>query len=79
MGKIIVTEDLSLDGVMEAPQKWHFPYISDDMMADTRAQILALEAQLLGRVTYQEFAAAWPTMTNNEFGLAIEETLNYSV
>ncbi len=70
MSKIIVSEFLTLDGVMEAPEDWQFPYLSDDMSAFIQEQILALDAQLLGRVTYDIFAAYWPLQTNNEFGIA---------
>lgn len=70
MRKIIVSEFLSVDGVMEAPEKWHFPYISDDMADYTMEQIQATDVMLLGRVTYQAFAAYWPLQTNNEFGIA---------
>ncbi len=68
--KIIVSEFVSLDGVMEAPEKWQSPYLSDDFLEEIKEQILGLDATLLGRVTYQEFAAYWPLQTNNEFGIA---------
>ena len=70
MRKIIVSEFLTLDGVMEAPEEWQFPYLSDDVAEFIKVQILALDAQLLGRVTYDIFAASWPSQTNNEFGIA---------
>jgi dihydrofolate reductase len=70
MGRIVVSEFLSLDGVMEAPQDWHFPFISPDMMAAVAAHIHESEALLLGRTTYEEFAAAWPLQRNNEHGIA---------
>ena len=70
MGKIIASEFVSLDGVMEAPETWHFPYLSDDMMAFNRAEINESAAFLLGRVTYDIFAGYWPTQTHNEDGIA---------
>ncbi len=70
MGRIVVSEFLSLDGVMEAPQNWHFPFISPDMAAATTAQILEADALLLGRATYEEFAGQWPSKHNNEYGIA---------
>jgi dihydrofolate reductase len=70
MGRIVVSEFLSLDGVMEAPQDWHFPFISPDMMAAVAAHIHESEALLLGRTTYEEFAASWPLQRNNEHGIA---------
>ncbi len=55
---------------MEAPQNWHFPYISDDMQEAVNAQIHGSDALLYGRVTYEEFASFWPSQTQNEFGIA---------
>jgi dihydrofolate reductase len=72
MGRIVVTEYISLDGVIEAPgggedykhQGWTFDVErgqeGDKFKLD---ETLEAEAQLLGRVTYEGFAAAWPTMT----------------
>jgi len=70
MRKIIVSEFVTLDGVMESPEKWQFPYYSDDIAEVIKAQILASDAMLLGRVTYEVFAAYWPSQSNNEFGIA---------
>jgi dihydrofolate reductase len=70
MRKLIVSEFVTLDGVMEAPEKWQFPYYSDDLAEVIQAQILASDAMLLGRVTYEVFAAYWPSQTNNEFGIS---------
>lgn len=68
--KIIVSEFLTLDGVMEAPEKWQFPFISPDMAEDIKIHILESDVLLLGRVTYDIFAASWPQQTHNEFGIA---------
>src|SRR5260221_8829524 len=70
MRKIIVAEFLTLDGVMEAPETWQFPFLSDDISEYIKTGILALDAQLLGRVTYEIFASYWPLQTHNEFGIA---------
>lgn len=59
MRKVIVTEFLSLDGVMENPG-WTMPYWNDDIAKFKGEESLASDALLLGRVTYQGFAAAWP-------------------
>lgn len=59
MRNLIVTEFLSLDGVMEAPG-WTFPYWNDEIAHFKGEESLAGDALLLGRVTYQGFAAAWP-------------------
>lgn len=59
MGKITVAMYLTLDGVMESPS-WTAPYWEEELSGyQDRAQEEA-DALLLGRVTYQQFAAAWP-------------------
>ena len=59
MRNLVVTEFLSLDGVMEAPG-WTFPYWNDETAAFKGEETAASDALLLGRVTYEGFAAAWP-------------------
>ena len=59
MSKIVVTEFLSLDGVMEEPA-WTAPYWNDEIAKFKYDELFASGAHLLGRVTYQGFAAAWP-------------------
>ncbi len=60
MRRVIVSEFLSLDGVMKAPHEWHFPFWHDDMGKYKYDELFASDALLLGRVTYAGFAAAWP-------------------
>jgi dihydrofolate reductase len=74
MGRIVVTEFISLDGVIEAPgggegykhDGWTFEFDrgedGDQFKFD---ELMEAEAQLLGRRTYEGFAAAWPTFTDN--------------
>lgn len=59
MRKIIVTEFISLDGVIENPA-WTFPYWNDEVAQFKRDEDALTEALLLGRVTYDGFAQAWP-------------------
>jgi dihydrofolate reductase len=59
MRNLVVTEFLSLDGVMENPG-WTFPYWNDEIAQFKGEESMAGDALLLGRVTYQGFAAAWP-------------------
>jgi dihydrofolate reductase len=56
---IVVTEFVSLDGVMEEPG-WTFEYWNDEIAKFKGEESTASDALLLGRVTYQGFAAAWP-------------------
>jgi dihydrofolate reductase len=61
MGKIIVATYLSVDGVMEEPA-WTMPYWNDELAKFQSDVNYASDALLLGRVTYEGFAAAWPDM-----------------
>ena len=69
MGKIVVTEFVSLDGVMEAPggedfkyPGWSFEFDRGDEGNQFKMdEVLESEALLLGRKTYEGFAAAWPS------------------
>src|ERR671918_440617 len=60
MRKIIASLFISLDGVVEAPDQWHFPYFNDEMGDAVGAQLGANDTLLLGRKTYDSFAGAWP-------------------
>ena len=59
MRNVVVTEFISLDGVVEEPA-WTFPYWNDEIAKFKGEESSASDALLLGRVTYQGFAAAWP-------------------
>jgi dihydrofolate reductase len=78
VGRIVVTEFVSLDGVMEAPgggedfkhAGWTFEIERGDEGDKFKLdETLSSEALLLGRKTYEGFAAAWPSMTD-EVGFA---------
>jgi dihydrofolate reductase len=68
MGKLVVTEFVSLDGVMQAPggedfkyPGWSFAFDRGDDGNDFKLQeTLETEALLIGRITYESFAGAWP-------------------
>jgi dihydrofolate reductase len=60
MRKIIASLFISLDGVVEAPDQWHFPYFNDEMGAAVDRAIASADTLLLGRETYDSFAGAWP-------------------
>lgn len=59
MRKLVVTEFISLDGVIENPG-WTFPYWNDEIASFKGDESESSDALLLGRVTYEGFAAAWP-------------------
>jgi dihydrofolate reductase len=60
MGFIKSSLFISLDGVIEAPETWHFPYFNDEMGAVVGAMMAEADATLLGRETYDAFAGYWP-------------------
>jgi dihydrofolate reductase len=63
MGRILVHEFISLDGVIEDP-RWTFDYGFDPQMGETIGELMtAAEAILLGRTTFEMFAPAWSTRT----------------
>lgn len=60
MRKITAGLFISLDGVIEAPDQWHFPYFNDEMGAAVDATLGQADTLLIGRKTYDSFAGAWP-------------------
>ena len=60
MKRIIAGLFISLDGVVEAPDQWHFPYFNDEMGVAVDAMLGPAETILFGRKTYDSFAGAWP-------------------
>jgi dihydrofolate reductase len=60
MRKIIANLFISLDGVVEEPGNWHFPYFNDEMGAAVDAVLGHADTMLLGRKTYDDHAGAWP-------------------
>jgi dihydrofolate reductase len=60
MKKITAGLFIALDGVVEAPDQWHFPYFNDEMGAAVDATFSAADTMLFGRTTYDSFAGAWP-------------------
>lgn len=68
MPRIIVSEFVTLDGVMEAPggepghphTGWVIPHMGPDQLAYKLAETLEAGSLLIGRVTYESFAGAWP-------------------
>jgi dihydrofolate reductase len=88
MGKLVVTEFITLDGVIDDPGGgedfehggWSFQFDrgeeGDRFKMD---ELMAADVQLLGRVTYQGFANAWPSMGDNPFGQRMNDMPKYVV
>ena len=66
MRKVVASELVSVDGVMESPEEWAFSYSNDEMEEANASGMAASDAMLLGRVTYQEFASYWPYQNSAE-------------
>lgn len=88
MGRIVVTAFVSLDGVMEDPGGsehtkhggWTFKFSrSDEGDKFKLEEVVNAEAQLLGRVTYEGFASAWPKMSGDPFSAKFNSMPKYVV
>jgi len=86
MPKLIVTEFLTLDGVMQAPGGaeedtrgnfdrggWGFQFFNEEVLRYKSDELFATGALLIGRVTYEIFAGAWPTLTDQETARMVKE------
>jgi dihydrofolate reductase len=66
MKKIVASEHMTLDGVMEAPERWSFAYFNEEMGQAIGEGFAASDALLMGRATYEEWAAFWPNQDPEE-------------
>jgi len=79
MSRIVVTEFISLDGVIEEP-RWTFRFERGPEGGKFKSdELFEADALLLGRVTYQGFAAAWPSMGTDDFGKRMNSIPKYVV
>ncbi len=60
MASVVSTLFLSLDGVAEIDPEWHFPYFDEAMGNAVEEDYAGTDVLVLGRVTYDSFAGAWP-------------------
>ena len=67
MGKLTVTSFITLDNVVEDPHLWSGQFQSDDTGLLNDAVLRDADGLLLGRVTYEGFAAAWPSRSGDPF------------
>ncbi len=75
MRKLVVTENITLDGVIDASEGWFAPAGDDevdqsDLNEALREQTEAADALVLGRVTFEEMRGYWPLQTDDETGIA---------
>ena len=66
MRKIVAGLFISLDGVTESPEKWNGPFFNDEMGQAVGETIATKDTLLLGRRTFEEFAAYWPDKTSDD-------------
>jgi dihydrofolate reductase len=79
MRNLVITENITLDGVIDAGEGWFAPSGEEDVdQSDLnealREQAAAADAVLLGRVTFEEMRGFWPLQTNDKTG--VTEYLN---
>ena len=68
MRKIIVSSQVSIDMVIDNPQNFVFDYTNDEFMSYAREQLFESDTLIMGRITYEGFAKAWPAMAGqNDF------------
>jgi len=66
MSHVVVSEFMTLDGVMENPM-WSLEYWNDDIASFKHDELFSADALLLGRVTYDGFVASWPARSGDDF------------
>ena len=67
MRKLIEATLVSLDGVVASPEEWALPYWDEENKNYAHAQLADVDAFLLGRVTYETFAAAWSQVSGDPY------------
>lgn len=79
--RLVATEYLSFDGYFHEPGEWSMPFFDEAAGKFKGAELLASDALLLGRKTYEGFAAAWPKMREEtgEFGAKMNDMPKYVV
>lgn len=90
MGKVVVFNSLTLDGVMQAPARpdedtrggfahggWAAPYATPEQFGEAQESTPNIGALLLGRRTYEDFYAVWPNRTDNPYTEVLNNTQKY--
>lgn len=66
MRRIVVSQYVTLDGVFEDLDKWHFDFWHDDIARYKLAELIASDGLLMGRITYEVYAVTWPEQKDEE-------------
>ena len=79
MRKIITFTHATLDGYIDAPHEWSFQYANEELQNYALEMTLPADALLLGRITYEGMAQAWPTRAGNPFADHVNSITKYVV
>jgi dihydrofolate reductase len=79
MRKLISALFITIDGVVESPDKWSFDHFDEGMMESMQTQLADQDTVLLGRVTYDEWVNYWPTSNDEPFASYINNVPKYVV
>jgi len=79
MRTVVSSLFISMDGVVENANEWQFDLFDDDLMAQLSTEIALIDTVLLGRVSYQEWSAYWPTSQDEPFASFINNVPKYVV
>jgi len=79
MGRIVACFFTTVDGVVESPHEWHFPYFDDAMGRAVDAVVGDAVTYLMGRTLYDEWSQYWPGNTTDGFGQVINPIAKYVV
>jgi dihydrofolate reductase len=76
MRKLVITENITVDGVIDASEGWFAPSGDEevdqsDIIAALREQQEGADAVLFGRVTFEEMRSYWPLQTDDETGVTL--------
>lgn len=64
--RLVASVHVTLDGVMGAPEDWSLQFVDEEAEAHGVADLVAADALLMGRVTYEGFLEYWPSATDPE-------------
>lgn len=79
MGRIVSNFFISMDGVVEAPDQWHFPYFDEAMGKVVEGGMGTTKAFLMGRKLYDEWSEYWPAQGDADFGGFINHLPKYAL
>src|SRR3954470_19038093 len=70
MRKLVITENITLDGSIEMLGDWFDPQLQDeDLLAESHRQDSQADALLLGRQTFEDFRGYWPKQADDATGV----------